>query len=86
MSATRPLSGGDLNRSTQHLLILLDKEVADGDVTDIVHGEAQERPLRTPGRYYQGMTETPAIERGRTPEATRVLWRANGLAPGFPLR
>src|SRR4051812_32739024 len=41
MSATRPLSGGDLNRSTQHLLILLDKEVADGDVTDIVHGEAE---------------------------------------------
>src|SRR6478672_909716 len=34
-------SGGDLNRSTQHLLILLDKEVADGDVTDIVHGEAE---------------------------------------------
>ena len=33
--------GGDLNRSTQHLLILLDKEVADGDVTDIVHGEAE---------------------------------------------
>ena len=31
----------DLNRSTQHLLILLDKEVADGDVTDIVHGEAE---------------------------------------------
>jgi hypothetical protein len=37
MSAYR----GDLNRSTQHLLILLDKEVADGDVTDIVHGEAE---------------------------------------------
>ena len=36
-----PLSEGDLNRSTQHLLILLDKEVADGDVTDIVHGEAE---------------------------------------------
>jgi len=34
-------SPGDLNRSTQHLLILLDKEVADGDVTDIVHGEAE---------------------------------------------
>ena len=31
--------GGDLNRSMQHqLLILLDKEVSDGDVTDIVHG------------------------------------------------
>jgi hypothetical protein len=41
MSATRPLFLGDLNRSTQHLLILLDKEVADGDVTDIVHGEAE---------------------------------------------
>jgi hypothetical protein len=36
-----PLYLGDLNRSTQHLLILLDKEVADGDVTDIVHGEAE---------------------------------------------
>ena len=35
------LFDGDLNRSTQHLLILLDKEVADGDVTDIVHGEAE---------------------------------------------
>jgi hypothetical protein len=37
----RLLIQGDLNRSTQHLLILLDKEVADGDVTDIVHGEAK---------------------------------------------
>ena len=36
-----PLWPGDLNRSMQHLLILLDKEVADGDVTDIVHGEAE---------------------------------------------
>jgi hypothetical protein len=41
MSAQCPLCPGDLNRSTQHLLILLDKEVADGDVTDIVHGEAE---------------------------------------------
>src|SRR5436190_14890774 len=30
MSASRPVYPGDLNRSTQHLLILLDKEVADG--------------------------------------------------------
>jgi len=36
-----PLYPSDLNRSTQHLLILLDKEVVDGDVTDIVHGEAE---------------------------------------------
>ena len=41
MPMPRPLLPGDLNRSTQHLLILLDKEVADGDVTDIVHGEAE---------------------------------------------
>ena len=40
-SSLRLQYGGDLNRSTQHLLILLDKEVADGDVTDIVHGEAE---------------------------------------------
>ena len=30
----------DLN-DRRTLLILLDKEVADGDVTDIVHGEAE---------------------------------------------
>jgi hypothetical protein len=41
ISEARLLYPGDLNRSTQHLLILLDKEVADGDVTDIVHGEAE---------------------------------------------
>jgi len=41
MLAQCPVYPGDLNRSTQHLLILLDKEVADGDVTDIVHGEAE---------------------------------------------
>ena len=41
ISVARLLYPGDLNRSTQHLLILLDKEVADGDVTDIVHGEAE---------------------------------------------
>src|SRR5262249_18319981 len=34
MSDQCPDYPGDLNRSTQHLLILLDKEVADGDVTD----------------------------------------------------
>ena len=41
MSDLSPQREGDLNRSTQHLLILLDKEVADGDVTDIVYGEAE---------------------------------------------
>ena len=36
------LSGGDLNRSTQHLLILLEEEVCDGgDCTDMVHAAAE---------------------------------------------
>jgi len=38
-------SPGGFNWSAQHLLILLDEEVADGDVTDIVHGEAEGRTL-----------------------------------------
>jgi hypothetical protein len=38
------LAGG-FNWSAQHLLILLDEEVADGDVTDIIHGEAEGRTL-----------------------------------------
>ena len=42
--------GGDLNRSTQHLLILLDKEVAHGDVTDIVHGERRRMNFGSAGR------------------------------------
>lgn len=37
----RQLYEGGFNWSAQHLLILLDEEVADGDVTDIVHGEAE---------------------------------------------
>src|SRR5262249_46866670 len=37
--------GGGFNWSAQHLLILLDEEVADGDVTDIVYGEAEGRTL-----------------------------------------
>src|SRR5262245_54107372 len=36
---------GGFNWSAQHLLILLDEEVANGDVTDIVHGEAEGRTL-----------------------------------------
>lgn len=37
----RLLSGGGFNWSAQHLLILLDKEVSHGDVTDLVHGETE---------------------------------------------
>lgn len=37
---------GEFNRSTQHLLILLDWEVSDGgECTDMVHAEAEGRAL-----------------------------------------
>jgi hypothetical protein len=35
------LSGGEFNRSAQHLLILRGEEVRHGDVTDLVHGSAE---------------------------------------------
>src|SRR5688572_20202163 len=52
MSAVRPkpksfaqggmsASGGGFNRSTQHLLVLLNQGVAHGDITDMVHGSAE---------------------------------------------
>src|SRR5215468_10756644 len=44
-SAQCPGYPGGFNWSAQHLLILLDEEVANGDVTDIVHGEAEGRTL-----------------------------------------
>src|SRR5262245_29809571 len=45
ISARCPVYPGGFNWSAQHLLILLDEEVADGDVTDIVYGEAEGRTL-----------------------------------------
>ena len=36
----RPKLPGGFNGSGQHLLILLDKEVAHGDITDMVHGRS----------------------------------------------
>jgi len=44
LSSVRPMSalGGGFNRSTQHLLILLEEEVCDGgDCTDMVHAAAE---------------------------------------------
>jgi hypothetical protein len=38
---------GGFNRSVQQLLILLDEEVVHGDVTDMVHGEAEGRTVGT---------------------------------------
>jgi hypothetical protein len=43
---TCPLSSGEFNRSTQHLLILLGWEVIDGCAcTDVVYAEAMSRTL-----------------------------------------
>jgi len=44
-SASGPVYPGEFNRSLQHLLILLDEEVAHGDFTDMVHDEAEGRQL-----------------------------------------
>jgi hypothetical protein len=44
--ATRAMAvwgGGSFNGSAQHLLILFDQEVADGDITDMVHGSSKGR-------------------------------------------
>jgi hypothetical protein len=42
MSDQCPLYPGGFNRSTQHLLILLEEEVCDGgDCTDMVHAAAE---------------------------------------------
>src|SRR6266403_2659943 len=40
-----PLTSGGFNGSAQHLQILLDQEVADGDITDMVHGDAEGRAV-----------------------------------------
>src|SRR3979490_2299091 len=41
----RPILGGEFNGSAQHLLIFLDQEVAHGDITDMVHGDAESRAV-----------------------------------------
>jgi acyl-CoA dehydrogenase len=40
-----PTEVGGFNGSAQHLLILLDQEVAHGDITDMVHGDAEGRAV-----------------------------------------
>ena len=40
-----PVYPGGFNGSAQHLLILLDQEVSHGDITDMVHGDAEGRAV-----------------------------------------
>src|SRR3982074_781531 len=47
MSAICPVYPGGFNGSEQTLLILLDQEVAHGDITDMVHGDAEGRAVGT---------------------------------------
>src|SRR6266403_878556 len=73
-----PVSGGDLNRSTQHLLILLDKEVADGDVTDSVHGESKGCTLRALEERTKCVSHHPGDgkeEQDRRPADRGSQWR-----------
>src|SRR5262245_8970393 len=76
--ASRPLSGGGFNWSAQHLLILLDEEVADGDVTDIVYGEAEGRTLGALEERTKCVSHLPGAgkeEQDRRPADRGSQWR-----------
>ena len=79
MSTECPDCAGDLNRSTQHLLILLDKEVADGDVTDIVHGEAEGWERWKNGQSVLAISR--ALERRNKTGVQRIVALNGGIAP-----
>src|SRR5262245_28257303 len=78
MSALRQLPGGGFNWSAQHLPILLDEEVADGDVTDIVHGEAEGRTLGALEERTKCVSHLPGAgkeEQDRRPADRGSQWR-----------
>src|SRR5260370_20501831 len=79
-----PLSEGEFNRSVQHLLILLDEEVADGDVTDIVHGEAEGRTLGALEERTKCVSHLPGAgkeDQDRRPADRASQWRDPSGAP-----
>src|SRR5262245_36227940 len=72
------ISPGGFNWSAQHLLILLDEEVATGDVTDIVHGEAEGRTLGALEERTKGVGHLPGAgkeEQDRRPADRGSQWR-----------
>src|SRR6266436_3869084 len=78
MSDQCPDYPGEFNRSVQHLLILLDEEVADGDVTDIVHGEAEGRTLGALEERTKCVSHLPGAgkeEQDRRPADRGSQWR-----------
>src|SRR5215510_11637605 len=69
---------GGFNWSAQHLLILLDEEVADGDVTDIVYGEAEGRTLGALEERTKCVSHLPGAgkeEQDRRPADRGSQWR-----------
>ena len=65
--------GGGFNRSTQHLLILLEEEVCDGgDCTDMVHAAAEGQCVADIAR---------ALERRNKSGVYRILALNGGIAP-----
>src|SRR5262245_17193294 len=76
--ALRPVFGGGFNWSAQHLLILLDEEVAEGDVTDIVYGEAEGRTLGALEERTKCVRHLPGAgkeEQDRRPADRGSQWR-----------
>src|SRR5215475_12449636 len=75
---TRQFLTGGFNWSTQHLLISLDEEVADGDVTDIVHGEAKGRTLGALEERTKCVSHLPGAgkeKQDRRPADRGAQWR-----------
>src|SRR5215475_11038786 len=73
-----PLYPGGFNWSAQHLLISLDEEVADGDVTDIVHGEAKGRTLGALEERTKCVSHLPGAgkeKQDRRPADRGAQWR-----------
>src|ERR1700677_4877938 len=82
---SRQLSGGGFNWSAQHLLIFLDEEVSHGDVTDIVHGEAEGRTvgaLEERAKCVGDLASAGKEEQDRRPPDCGSPWR--GRAGGTP--
>src|SRR5262245_45790489 len=78
ISAARLLYPGGFNWSAQHLLISLDEEVADGDVTDIVHGEAKGRTLGALEERTKCVSHLPGAgkeKQDRRPADRGAQWR-----------
>src|SRR5262249_39600819 len=84
VSAQCPNCPGGFKWSAQHVLILLDEKVANGDVTDIDHGEAEGRTLGALEERTKCVAHLPGAgkeEQDRRPADRGSQWRDRSGAP-----